>query len=80
MMVSRKMRTRKENFLLHTTNVGEREREEKKNEKKKNYFDPHMVEVETATIINELSLKRDLHMYEVLPRFISNGKDLQTNA
>jgi hypothetical protein len=39
-----------------------------------------MVVVETTTIINKLSLKRDLHMYEVPPRFISNGKDLQTNA
>jgi hypothetical protein len=45
--------------------------------KEGNYFDPHMVAVE---IINVLSLKRDLHIYEVLPRFISNGKDLQTNV
>jgi hypothetical protein len=46
---------------------------------RRNYFDPHMVVVK-ITIINVLSLKRDLHIYEVLPRFISNGKDLQTNV
>jgi hypothetical protein len=46
---------------------------------RRNYFDPHMVVVE-ITIINVLSLKRDLHIYEVLSRFISNGKDLQTNV
>jgi hypothetical protein len=53
------MRKRKEGISYHTTNVGERERERKK---EKNYFDPHMVVVET-TIINVLSLKRDLHIY-----------------
>lgn len=57
-------------------------RERKKRESEKKLFDPHMVVVET-TIINILSLVRDLHMYiyiyEVLPRLISNGKDLQTN-
>jgi len=51
-----------------------------KNEKKKNYFDPHMVVVETTIIINVLSLKRDLHIYELLSRFISNGEDLQNEC
>jgi trehalose-6-phosphate synthase len=78
--VTKNENEKKGNFLSHSANMGEREKR-KKNEQKKNYFDPHMVVVETTTIIiNVLSLKRDLHKYEGLPRFISNGKDLQKNV
>ena len=62
--------------VIERTRKGESRNKERE---EKNYSDPHMVRVE-GTIINLLSLNRDLRLREVSPRFTLNGKDLRAIA